>query len=202
MHRVAARALPGLRPKALAKLSAKHSCPVSTYRSICVGARAVDLREDPAEPIRRTFNGFYGVRRNSLWRECFYNRFEFAKSSDLIGRSLFSEVVEGLHSDTGRVEASFVSKMVATVRPDCPIIDSVVRNWLSRHAMTPPFNGGTQGVVEYYNWLCDFMPELLETDEAHAWGDAFEAAFPTYQGQVAITRMKQLDFLIWAGADR
>ena len=183
-------------------LLARAPCPVATYRSICAGIVGVDLREDLAEPLRRQFNGYYGVRRNVVWRERFYDRFETAKSSKKSGRALFAEVIEGIHDDTGRVEASFASKLVATLRPDVPIIDSVVRKWLSTQGTTPPFKGGAEGVTAYYAWLCDVMQDLSQSPEAQDWGVVFEVAFPTAEGQVAIPAMKQLDFLIWAGAER
>src|SRR5439155_1069029 len=38
----------------------------------------------------------------------------------------FGSVLRELHEATGRFEASFASKLVATIRPDTPVIDSVV----------------------------------------------------------------------------
>lgn len=202
MRAVAAQALPGLSTRAMQTLTARAPCPVATYRSICAGTLALDLREDSAEAVRRQFNGYYGVRRNTGWRQRFYACFEAAKSSDKNGRDLFVEVIEGMYRDTGRVEASFASKLVATLRPEFPIIDSVVRKWLSTHGTTPPFKGGAEGVIAYYAWLCDVMQDLSQSPEAQYWGAVFEAAFPAPEGQAPIAAMKRLDFLIWAGADR
>ncbi len=186
----------------MATLTSRSPCPVDTYRSIASEMAATDLRGEAAEPVRRRFNAYYGVRRNAMWRELFYSRFEAAKASRLQGAELFVDIVVGLQADTGRIEASFASKLVATLQPEHPIIDSVVRKWLAKHTTPPPFKGGVERVIAYYRWLDAFMVELAASREAERWSTTFEAAFPTRPGAVPIPAMKRLDFLIWAGADR
>jgi hypothetical protein len=195
-------ALPALQPKALATMLGRSPCPVATYRAIAAGVASVDLRSDDAEPVRRRFNAYYGVRRNGAWRAHFYDQFEAAKHGSLTGADLFADVVRSIKAQTGRVEASFVSKLVATLNPEQPIIDSVVRRWLAPLTKAPPFKGGADGVIAYYAWLTDLMAGLVLSPEALAWAEAFDAAFPVLPGESAIPVMKRLDFLIWAGADR
>jgi hypothetical protein len=194
--------LPALWPGALAVLRDRAPCPVATYRAIRRGMMTTDLSSDAAEPIRRGFNAYYGVRRNAEWRSAFYRRFESAKTSSLSAAALFDDVVAGLVADTGRVEASFASKLVATLRPNSPIVDSVVRGWLGAAFESPPFKGGPQAVGAHYRWLERAMTTLSASREAEAWADTFEAAFPTPPGADPISTMKRLDFLIWAGAPR
>jgi hypothetical protein len=198
---IAAR-LPALSGPALKTLVGRNPCPVATYRTIVVETAGVDLRSEKADTARRRFNAYYGVRRNAVWRERFYARFEDAKVSTLSASALFEDVVTGLAEDTGRVEASFGSKLVATLRPDSPIIDSVVRAWLAGSASSPPFKGGARATVSYYHWLEQVMSELSQSPEALAWSNTFESAFPTRAGDAPISRMKRLDFLIWGGAER
>ena len=186
----------------MATLTSRSPCPVGTYRSIAAEIAAMDLREEAADPVRRRFNAYYGVRRNAAWREQFYNRFEAAKTSSLEAADLFADIVVGIQTDTGRVEASFASKLVATLQPKYPIIDSVVRKWLAKHTSPPPFNGGVDRVVAYYRWIDAFMLELVASREAEGWSAMFETAFPTPSGDVPISAMKRLDFLIWGGAER
>ena len=195
-------ALPDLTPRALATLTGRSPCPVKTYRAIAAAIASVDLRSECAEPVRRKFNAYYGVRRNAAWREAFYARFEAAKQSPLTGVDLFADIVRGIEADTGRVEASFISKLVATLDPERPIIDSVVRRWLAPLTLAPPFHGSIDAVIIYYQGLNEIMTDLALTPQARAWSAAFDAAFPTPRGQSAIPAMKRLDFLIWAGAER
>jgi hypothetical protein len=163
---------------------------------------ASDLRNDDAEPVRRRFNAYYGVRRNAAWRSQFYARFQAAKSSPLEATDLFEDVLAGVHADTGRVEASFASKLVATLRPEAPIIDSVVRGWLARHSAPPLFAGSVDAAVAYFRWLDEVFREAVSSAQAEEWGRAFTEAFPLPIGEEPVSTTKQLDFLIWAGADR
>ena len=197
-----AAALPRLRTKAIATLAARTPCPVATYRTILKSVGEVDLRSGDAEVVRRRFNSFYGVRRNAEWRATFYASFEAAKASQLPPAGLFAKIVQAIHADTGRVEASFVSKLVATVNPQAPIIDSVVRKWFSTVVEPPEFSGDVEVVVGYYRWLEGVMTEAAATGAGKLWSDEFEAQFPTPTGERPITPVKRLDFLIWAGADR
>lgn len=194
--------LPSLSGPALSVLVGRNPCPVATYRMIALEISLVDLRAEAAEPTRRRFNAYYGVRRNAAWRERFYGRFEAAKASTLSAADLFQDVVAGLAEDTGRIEASFASKLVATLRPDSPIIDSRVRGWLAGSHASPPFKGGVVAAVSYYRWLEQVMGYLATTPEALEWFTTFEDAFPTRNGESAISSMKRLDFLIWGGAER
>lgn len=202
MPTLIAEALPALHDKALATLTSRAPCPVATYVLIRQSTADSDLRGDEAEPVRRRFNAYYGVRRNPAWRERFYTRFENAKTSALPPVALFEDVLLGLQADTGRVEASFVSKLVATLRPESPIIDSVVRGWLTRHLSTPPFGQGATAAVAYYHWLETLWGALAASPQAAEWSRIFSAAFPLETGEGSVSAAKQLDFLIWAGADR
>lgn len=197
-----AAALPGLHERALMTLRGRLPCPVETYGLILRGMAGSDLTAAEAEPMRRRFNAYYGVRRNAVWRSNFYRQFENAKASALDNRALFGAVLEGIFQGSGRVEASFSSKLVATLRPDGPIIDSVVRTWLARHGACPPFKGGLSTVAAYYAWLNETLQDVSHTAEAEAWRTAFTTAFPPASPRDAVSPMKQLDFLIWAGADR
>ena len=111
---VAAR-LPKLHDKAMPTLAGRSPCPVATYRAIGSTVLSVDLRSADAEPVRRRFNAYYGVRRNAGWRAAFYEKFEAAKQSPYTGIDLFAAIVRDLATVTGRIEASFVSMLVATL---------------------------------------------------------------------------------------
>ena len=77
--------------------------------------------DDP--DFRRAFNGFYRVRRSAqTWQPQFFALMARAKAQNFdFPRTLFE-----LFAATGRVEASFASKLYATLHPNAPVIDSVV----------------------------------------------------------------------------
>jgi len=72
--------------------------------------------------FRKKFNHFYRVRRAVSWQDAYYNLMAQAKRDKL----QFPVVLELLHKETNRYEASFASKLVATVNPSNPVIDSMV----------------------------------------------------------------------------
>ena len=71
------------------------------------------------------FNSFYKVRRNANWRKIFYKYFESIKDTKDIK---YEDIITYLYKETGNVEASFSSKVLATINPNMPILD---RNVLS-----------------------------------------------------------------------
>ena len=77
-----------------------------------------DFDQDPR--FRRAFNRFYRVRRGREWQDTFYGLMRRAKKEGLE----FRAVLLALHSATNRYEASFASKLVATLDPSKPVIDA------------------------------------------------------------------------------
>ena len=69
----------------------------------------VDVSKD--RDCQRLFNGFYRVRRNETWRDAFYALFQRVRDA----RPTFEDILTALYDKTGRVEASFASKMLATL---------------------------------------------------------------------------------------
>jgi hypothetical protein len=85
-----------------------------------------DVARDEEYPTR--FGGFYRVRRGSAWRQAFFGTLQDARRRP----AAIGEILERLHRATNRIEASFSNKLVATVDPSQPVIDSVVFRNLAR----------------------------------------------------------------------
>ena len=115
---------------------------------------------------------------------------------------LFKDVLGKIHRATQRVEASFASKLVASIHPKSPVIDSVVRTFLTEHLEASPDPKGMQGALNFYGWLNQVMAELSTTQQAADWFAEFNERFSDEPGAAEITDMKKLDFLIWGGARR
>jgi len=73
--------------------------------------------------FRRRFNGFYRVRRATKWQDKFYRLLQKKKAQPVT----FGQALRALHRATGCYEASFASKLVATIRPEMPVIDSAAK---------------------------------------------------------------------------
>ena len=85
------------------------------YKQIMEMVLKTDVSSDPE--FQRTFNGFYRVRRNAEWRKAYYDLFEKVK----VNNPSFEFIIKTMHEATGNIEASFSSKMLATINPDMPI---------------------------------------------------------------------------------
>ena len=143
--------------------------------------------------FQRLFTGFFRVRRDEAWRTAYYRLFaKYAGANDGLFLLLWD-----IHSATGRVEASFASKMLALIDPDRPIWDMYV---LKNLGIRPPAQYLDTGVR--IGMICDRMDAIRKAYErlsarqdmvdALAW---FDAEFPF---ACEISRMKKMDFLLWA----
>ena len=93
---------------------------VEKYAEIIKTFSLVNVTAD--KEFQRKFNGFYRVRRNTEWQNAFYDIMERGKKEDWT----FESVLRELYDKTGRVEASFASKLIHTLNKDMPIWDQFV----------------------------------------------------------------------------
>ena len=82
---------------------------ISSYKYIQDTFRNVDVSKDLE--FQRIFNGYYVVRRNKEWRDIYYSIFEKVKNAP--NQCSFEYVIRDLYEQTGNIEASFTSKMLA-----------------------------------------------------------------------------------------
>jgi hypothetical protein len=194
-----AGALPALMPAASDLLARRRPGPIELYLDLADVAWRLDLAGPAAADFQRKFNGFYGVRRNAKWRSVFYATFEGAKQQVPDPAALFRWALAAIETETGRVEASFVSKLVATLHPEAAVLDSVIRVFLAARMPAPRFGAGAEEAVAYYDWLQEAMSALSQTAVAREWSARFDAQFAAVAAASGIHPVKKLDFLIWAG---
>lgn len=136
------------------------------------------------------FNGFYRVRRNAAWQSAFYTVLQQEKSK----RPSFADVLPALHSATGRVEASFASKVAASIDPQKPVIDAfVLKNLGLRLPRTGPVEGRLAQIVELRDRIGRIFSDYLETDMGRYLTTRFEESYPDRR----LTRVKKLDLILW-----
>ncbi len=151
-------------------------------------ADAVDISTE----YQRKFNYFYQIRRNAEWRRKFYSLF-FRHAKE--GRADFGDVLNTLYQMTGKVEASFSSKFVATIDPHLPLIDRHVLSYIDQKL---PTNGGTPenriaAIIELYGSMVKEFAAFLQTDT----GQYLVARFSAEYNGARISPMKMLDFVLW-----
>lgn len=165
------------------------SLGLDRYTGIMQQAKTTDISKD--REFQRLFNAFYRVRRNEDWRKIYYTLFEQMKQ----GSPGFESILQHLYEKTGRIEASFSSKMLATLCPEKPIWDRYV---LENLGLT--LDGGSKeqqlrnAVVLYHeieNWYAGF----LTTDCALACLETFNN---TFHGYTWISDIKKIDCFLWS----
>lgn len=141
--------------------------------------------------FQRKFNGFYRVRRAAEWRAAFFA---------LLGRTHreqleFHAVLELLRAATNRYEASFASKLFATVNPSAPVIDSVVLKNLGLRIPPASASNRAAGILRLHNEISRQFAEFLTTQNGKYLVQKFDAAYPT--AAAIVTPEKKLDLVLW-----
>ena len=150
------------------------------------------MQGDPESPdFQRLFNGYYRVRRNEEWRQHYYHLFSCAKREHYS----FEQIIREMFRLTGNVEASFSSKMLATIDGTKPIWDQYVLQNLGLS-----LTGGTQGekvdnAVALYERIVIWYDDYLKTSEAKANIDEFNLLLPDY---IWLSDTKKIDCLLWS----
>lgn len=175
-------------PLILDRLQTRRS-DMDRYRYLMTRVWQCDVRSDAA--FQRTFNGLYMVRRGALWREAFYELFEDEKSRS--DRN-FERVLTALHNATGRIEASFASKLHATIDPHMPVYDSWVRLNMSLKARSGPAQLRVPALCADYESIASSYAWIMgQPDYAHVRA-AFDDALPDLRD---IGDVKKVDLLLW-----
>ena len=153
----------------------------------------MQLSDEPMSPVfQRKFTAFYRVRRNEVWRSDYFNLMDtYRGKADVT----FGEILLRLYQKSGQIEASFASKMLATLDPNMPIWDRNVLNYLGFHLTGKTRELKISNAVVLYDRICRWYKALLQTEDAKLLIARFDQAFPEF---CSIGETKKVDFLIWA----
>jgi hypothetical protein len=130
------------------------------------------------------------VRRTHAWQDRFYALMEQFKGTD----ARFPDVFDALCCATGRYEASFASKLLATLNPQMPIMDVFVRKHLG--LLLP--RSGTRHmrmarIRAIYACLQASVADYLTTETGKYLVQRFREMYP----DLTISEVKMLDFVLW-----
>ena len=162
------------------------------YHELQCTLQKTDVSKDQA--YKRLFNGFYRMqRRESDWYAYFFSLLEAEKKNTRVS---FKQILGRIHADRGRVEPSFSSKLVATIRPRLPVYDKHVRENL-RLAVPRPTDAPAARVAKYiklYSGLSRDLTRLAQHPKFAILRQRFDAKFGPFAG---FTDIKKLDLLLW-----
>lgn len=151
-----------------------------------------DVSQD--EEFQRRYNGFYRMRqRNAEFYKVYYEFME--ENKDL--KPSFAEAVHYLNHRLRRLEASFASKLVATLDTDKPVWDSVI---LKNIGLKQPCSSGSnreQKIVDVYNELEKWYQRYMLSEEGKQITDSFNKQFP----DIDISDVKKIDLVLWQKRD-
>ena len=165
---------------------------LDAYKLTQTKLRQVDVSND--QLYQRKYNGFYRVRLPSTNAySTYYELLEKNKNNKNID---LTYILNELLHVTGRVETSFGSKLLATINPHIPPLDSVVLGHLNlrlptRTGQSKPSR--IQDCVKVHDELVEQMHQLIAQSDFQQLKAEFEKKFPCY----SFTDVKILDLLLW-----
>ena len=174
------------------RLCAKEIIEKQLARSMGLDRYDEIMHGDPrSESFQRLFNGYYRIRRNQEWRKLFYNLFVTAKTHHYT----FEQIITALFDATGNVEASFSSKMLATIDPSKPIWDQYVLQNLGLELTGKTQEEKLQNAIALYDAILSWYDGYLQTDEAYENILEFDRWLPQYSW---VSNVKKIDCLLWS----
>lgn len=147
-----------------------------------------DISND--DEYQKTFNSFFRVRRNEKWRKKFYKYFEKVKNNKNIS---FETIVKDLLLETGNIEASFSSKLLATINTSMPIWDQYILKNLDLKVKGTTKEERLNSVIELYNEIVKKEQALLNDTKIRKTVKEFKEYFPEYD----LSDIKILDYILW-----
>ena len=105
----------------------------------------------------------------------------------------FSEVLDDLHKATNRYEASFASKLLATIDPSMPVIDSIVLRNLNLKLPASSSKDRLARICELHATMVISFNEFLSTENGKYLIQRFHAKYQ----EANVTEIKMLDLVLW-----
>ena len=160
------------------------------YFDIQTSFLGTDVSKD--RDFQRKFVGFYRVRRNQEWRQIYFDLLERTKTND----TDFDSILKELYRQTGRIEASFASKLVATRYPEKPVWDQYLLEnlGLKRPGYHLPKQRRLEKSILLYSELERKMNALETSEVGQCIVESFDRKHPAFRN---ISNIKKLDLTLW-----
>ena len=141
--------------------------------------------------FKKLFNGFYRVsRRTPGWYVSFYDVFYEALVNDFS----FDQTLEAIFRATGRVEASFASKIRASIDESSVVIDSVVLSNVGlKLSRSDDPQQRMRAALQTYKDLEKSIAAIRASDLGIFIIDEFRRSYP----HATVTDVKAIDLTLW-----
>lgn len=143
------------------------------------------------QEYRDNFAQFYRLgRRTQGWKDHYFSLLEQSKHDPATN---FAYTLAQLKQLTKRVEPSFASKLVATIDPQQPVIDSVVLGVLGYKQPYYKHSDRCGELVKLHQVLANRLQSMIADARFAALSQQFRLRYPDH----SITDVKVLDFMLW-----
>jgi hypothetical protein len=164
---------------------------ISKYKAIISTFRGTNVSTDAH--FQRLYKGFYFTApKRKEWYERYFSLFEKEKN----GKPTFESLLRAFAKINGSSEASFISKMLATIDDQQVIIDSKVLSFFGLQLKrSGSLEERLRTAVLVYRQLTELMKKLLISPKGQAAIKVFNDIYPNTD----IAEIKKLDFVIYSG---
>ena len=169
--------------------------------------KTLDLSKDVStdKAYQKNYVAYYKVRRDEEWLKEYFRFMQEKFKEKEEGEVTFKEILEHISKvphkgQDGKaiysVEASFASKMLATIYPEkYPIWDSQVSKMLG--LSVPSYKGTDDKIQKYteiYEKLTGAIQKYIQSDGGKEHIKEFDRHFPEYKD---LSPYKKIDFYLW-----
>lgn len=162
------------------------------YQAIMDSFHKVDVSKD--QEFQRLFNGFYRIRqRPKVFYESYYSYMESCKNKSVS----FRDILYFFYLEMDRMEASFSSKLLATINPSMPVWDEFVLKNLNLKKPRPYSKTRFEDTVNLYGRIVEWYEGKTISSEGEQLIQLFDETYPNEN----ITDVKKIDFILWKNRD-
>ncbi|QKZ14234.1 hypothetical protein [Spirosoma sp. KUDC1026] len=173
--------------------SSLEKAKVGLAKYLNIQKRLNDLAGKPLKDdadFRKSFNGFYRIRQKpAAWYDTFYELLDESRNQSVD----FSTILRSLHIATDRYEASFASKLLATLNPQMPVIDSIVLKNLNAKLPYQSDPNRFNNICSLHEEINRCYKEYLQSENGRYLVKQFQKTYPN----VDVTEIKMLDLVLW-----
>lgn len=172
------------------------------YVQIMGDVWSIDVSTDVG--FQKKFKYFYRIRLADEWCKIYFDLFEKMKKDKFptfetiimtMQNKTKGMTISGNFYEDGRVEASFSSKMLATLMPNKPIWDSHVLKQLNISVPIGSATSRVQECIKIYRQLENEYDKFMKTEKARELVARFDTLQPKYK---SISSVKKIDYLVWS----
>jgi hypothetical protein len=161
---------------------------LTKYLNLMDQVHKVDVSED--NEFQKRYNGFYRMRQR---KPIFYkDYFDFMEANKNKGIT-YNEVLNHFYEKFGRIEASFSSKLLATINPNMPVWDEFVLQNLNLKKPTYSDKNRLNKTIDLYSQISKWYDEFLASNESEEMLTLFNKRYPNTN----ITNVKKIDLILW-----